>query len=371
MKINAAIQRPQESGVVLVMAIALMVGVVVIAVGAMQVTVTHAASEKSRHSRLQLRGLAEGGIDLGYQRLEDDPAFRGTFSGTASNGTTVTVAIVDAAGRIEIRANTEIGDLIGGVTALLEVVSTGPSTFDRPIDLGGKLTVDGGSFTAVGSTVRNAGGSFQFRSATINGDIEDSASVTPLVFSSVDFSAIATQTEANLTLTPGSYDFGALMVNGILTLQAPIEVTGSIFVTGGVTVEGNSAAVVLGTASASLTLISEGAVTIQDAASLIMNGTFANNGMFTIDTVPNASGSGGLYSNNALQLVDSTTTWTFDNSLLSEPTGVTGLPVTPGVSTYSEIWRATRIGTVAPSSPPPADAPPADSPKIDSKTKKI
>ncbi len=335
-------ENERQRGVVLVMAVVLMVGVVLISVSTMNMSLAHGTIDDERKERLRLSILAEGGIDLGYQRLADDPTFRGKFTLTTAAGADVDVTLADVTGGLQITTSgTSGGEFDGGITAYLVGVSTSPAEVERPVELGGELILDGGSLST-DAMIRHQG-NLQLRGgALVNGPTEQ-AGTAAFSIDRAAFMATATRTETALAIPAGSHHFDAMMVDGDLTIEGPAEISGSIFVTGSVTVDGNGGSVILGQSGQTLSLTVDGSVVVSDVTLLEVRGTIVVDGTITVANTLLINATGGMYTTGRMTLTGATTNWTHDPSVVTESAGVSGLPIQPGETDYQEAWRRTSI----------------------------
>ncbi len=330
----------RQDGVVLLLAVVVMIGIVLITVGAMEVTLTHANYGQSRLERLQSMALTEGGADRGYQKLEDDPSFRGTFRFSASTGDECAVTITDVAGGVKITSVADIGEVTRGVTAHLSTVSEGVASFTHPAAVNGRPWMEGTTFEIIGGPLTyGTPPQLKFGGAIV-GDTRQEA-FGEIVIDPAPLTAIATQVlPDSTTLGPGVLDLGTTVIQGDATLVGPLTATGVLLVLGNLEIDGSGGDVVLGEAGDPLTLVVDGQVWIIKVATLSMHGLFANTNWFEVTGPGVLNGSGGLYTSMHLGLYDlDQAIFTFDESVLEVPPGVTGLPATTTGGEYSETWR--------------------------------
>ncbi|MEM7261977.1 MAG: hypothetical protein AAF488_08295 [Planctomycetota bacterium] len=339
--------RTSESGFVLPLAIVLMVGVVVIAVGAMEVTLTHASYGGARLERVVATGLAEGGIDLGYQRLADDASYRGTFTATASTGEVCTVTIADVAGGLEITATSNYGSVQRGARAHLEPSGStsggrGSLSLARPIGIQGQIGISGGSLEVVGGEVVHGGSLTTSSGGKAVGDFQESTPDSVTIDTDL-LVASAGRVVSGATLGSGTHDMENVVVQGNLGLSSPTTLTGTLLVDGHLTVSGGGT-VTLGTTDAPLTLIVTGQVNVNRGVSAVeINGLCICSSRVGFWHIGTLTGQGGLFA-DSLEIGDVAATWTFDPALVKPPEAVSGLPLlNADVTTYAEVWRQPLI----------------------------
>ncbi len=337
-------QNPQ-SGVALVLAIMLMFGVLVIGIGALDVATFNESVHDGRYERLVAHAMAEGGIDLGYGKLEVDPTFRGKFTQASVDGTICTVEITDVAGGIEIVADVASSVTTSRKRAYLKTTSSpGPL---RPMEIRNNLHVEYGTFTVDGEVI--VGGKIDVRDGE-GGVVVGPAAVGTLSAWSMSFSpAEATQTLSGLSAMIGpirTFDSDVTLVNGPMVLTGPnVTLTGTFFVDGALSI-GGVGSVKLGTPESPITLMVTGAVNALGDLDIEIHGSvFVDNSVW-FDFVPTVTGSGILYTLGegklgTLYVHSSNLTWTFDPKA-SVPPWVTGIPVSTDALKYSEVWRQTE-----------------------------
>ncbi|MEM7261491.1 MAG: hypothetical protein AAF488_05825 [Planctomycetota bacterium] len=332
----------QESGVVLILAAVIMLGVGVIAVGSMEITLTHATYGATRLDRRAATAIAEGGIDVAYQTLNDNPAYRGTFTVNASTGASVQVTISENGSNLEIHTVASIGSVSRAVTAHLAPMAdpdggTTGEEFTVPVETSGKIQLDGATLEVIGGGALY-GQIQEKKGGKAVGDFKPEASGAL----SVDVTALIRDADALLAvdeLSPGVHRLGVTASNSHLTLRAPATIAGSLTVSGHLSIDGTGD-MVLGSPESPITLVVGGKLDVlSSVSSLTVHGLIVVGSKIEVDGVPTVTGTGGLFSDR-LFLNNTQVTWTFDPTILSVPAGVTGLPVSAASpTTYAEFWR--------------------------------
>lgn len=319
-----------------------MVAVVVIAVGAIEVTLTHAIYDEGRLCHVEALALAEGGVDAGYQKLADDPDYRGTFTITATNGESCDISIADVGANVEMRATASIGTLTREFLVEFQTVvveGEGGSSLDYPLASSGNIEISNGFLDVSPETVLAGSVVIGPAGSMVGPTVEESVGTVSIDESSIEDRATAT-TSGNRWIGPGGiHDFGVTVHSGTLSIEGPVTLIGTVLVRGNLMVKGFGNPVVLGTVADPLQAFVTGDTSITQAGSSSLAGLFVTLGSFHVTQSIGVTGRGGIFLNGLFKVAQANFTFELDSSVVGDASPISGISTFGGSMTYTETRR--------------------------------